>query len=168
MQQPGGQQLKHAVWRLTPLGFLVLFLCTSCGRTQAPLVLAVLADQYHWYFRHPGPNERLGDHDDVISKGSVTVPQDRRLHLHISSTDYLYTFRLPELEQKQMAVPELTFTLEFASGKPAVYPLRGDQMCGFAHESLLIDFEVASSNNYRAFLSHQQQAAHTWPSEEFP
>jgi len=116
------------------------------------LALVIHGADYQWYIRYPGADQLLFTADDQIARQNMTVPRSTRLHLTLTSRDYLYTFRVPELGQKQMAVPELFFKLEFHSGDPGHFTLKGDQMCGFAHETLIGDFKVVEAAEYRAWL----------------
>ena len=130
----------------------------GCGREvpPSPLSLEVVGQEYDWYIRYPGEDGVLHSKDDVVAVQHMHVPAHTPLHIAVTSKDYLYTFRVPELNKIQMGVPDIVFNLEFDSGAPGQYVLKGDQMCGFAHASLIGEFIVEPPAKYKAWLAERQ------------
>ena len=104
---------------------------------SGPLVIDVTGHDYNWMLRYPGEDGVQGTDDDVHAVRHLHLPEGVRTVVRLHSDDFLYIFRLPHLELSEIAVPDLEFSLEFDSGPPGRHELRGDQMCGFAHASLL-------------------------------
>jgi cytochrome c oxidase subunit 2 len=136
----------------------LLLLLVACGAKPDSLQLEVVGSDYQWLIRYPGADGRLHSADDCVVRRNMVVPAHTDLAITMTSEDFLYTFRVVELDQKQMAVPDLDFTLNFNTGPPGRYQLKGDQMCGFAHESLIGDFRVVPWRAYRAWLAQQKRA----------
>ncbi len=116
--------------------------CAGCGpdsrqRQLDSIVVEVTGDEFNWYFRYPGPDGELGTGDDRHSVQDLYVPANSRVDLNLKSKDYLYTFALPDLGLQEIAVPGLDFGLQFVTGDEETMQLLGDQMCGFAHETLI-------------------------------
>ncbi len=115
----------------------------ACGRTDAnglpdgDLVIRVRGEDYQWHVRYPGPDGVLDTADDVLGLRDLHVPARKTVRIDLESADYIYGFRIPELGVNQMAVPELDFAAQLFAEEAGSHPLMGDQMCGFAHESLL-------------------------------
>jgi len=129
-----------ARWRTLPLLALLALAGWHCNRQAAApetLEVAITGADYQWDIRYPGDDGRTGTGDDFQVRQNLYLPQNRHIRLVLTSRDYLYTFRLPDFGLKEIAVPDLTFTLEFDTGAAGTYALRGDQFCGDAHPSLL-------------------------------
>jgi len=60
-----------------------------------PLVVKVTAQQFAWSFTYP----------DGKTYGSLTIPEGRHVKLDITSNDVIHSFWVPQLSQKQDAVP---------------------------------------------------------------
>jgi cytochrome c oxidase subunit 2 len=102
-----------------------------------PLVIDVTGDDYEWHIRYPGADGAAGTDDDVVTLRHLHLPEHTPVTLRLHSADYLYTFGLPHLDLKEIAVPDLVFTLEFETAAAGAFELRGDQMCGYTHPSLI-------------------------------
>ena len=145
-------------------GALCLLLGCGDAKPDGPLQLRVTGDNYDWYIRYPGEDGLLDSDDDVVTVKDMHLPAHTELHIEVTSTDFIYTFRVLEMGQVQMAVPDLAFTLDFDSGPAAVHVLKGDQMCGFSHESLIGEFIVEPAADYRAWLRARKRAGPPKPS----
>ena len=106
------------------------------------IVIEVTGDGFNWYFRYPGPDGELGTKDDKYSTQDLYLPDNADVKLILQSKDYVYTFRIPALNQKEVAVPGLSFGLQFRTTDEQTVELLGDQFCGFSHESLIGDVHV--------------------------
>jgi cytochrome c oxidase subunit 2 len=73
----------------------------------AVVQVQVMAEQFSWNFRYPGPDGAFGTKDDVITNVDAAVPVDTDVVFHISSKDVIHSFFLPESRLKQDLVPGL-------------------------------------------------------------
>ena len=105
-----------------------------------PLVVDITGKAYEWHIRYPGP--------DALT--------DVRLQLH--SREYLYTFTLPHLDLKEIAIPDLMFHLEFNTGPEGIHELLGDQMCGYSHPKLMGKLNVVSHNDFNSLVHIRSQS----------
>jgi len=124
-----------------------LFACNKGESSENTnlLIIEVTGEAYNWHFRYPGLDGVLGTTDDKHSIQNLYLPIDTNVQLKLKSKDYIYSFALPELGQKEIAVPDLDFQLQFRTGKQKTLEILGDQFCGYAHKSLI----------GKAFISHQ-------------
>jgi cytochrome c oxidase subunit 2 len=81
-------------------------------RLQAPagkgvVHVQVLAEQFAWNFRYPGPDAVFGTADDVLAFGEMVVPVDKEVVFHLTAKDVIHSFFLPESRLKQDTVPGL-------------------------------------------------------------
>ena len=79
----------------------------------------------------------LGTGDDRHSVQDLYLPDNSEVDLKLKSNDYVYTFALPKLGMQEIAVPGLDFELQFTTQGEQTMQLKGDQLCGFEHESLI-------------------------------
>ena len=101
------------------------------------IVIEVTGGEFNWYFRYPGPDGVLGTDDDRYSVQDLFLPDNARVELKLNSNDYMYLFSLPDLGMQEIAVPGLSFGLQFNTQDEQVLQLLGDQFCGFSHETLI-------------------------------
>ena len=124
------------------VALLFTLLCSGCAAHHPQqrldsIVIEVTGDEFNWYFLYPGPDGVLGTSDDRHSVQNMFLPDNSKVNLKLKSNDYVYTFTLPELGMREIAVPGLSFELQFTTQDEQTLQLRGDQLCGFAHETLI-------------------------------
>ncbi|MCH8156076.1 MAG: Kdo hydroxylase family protein, partial [Proteobacteria bacterium] len=81
---------------------------------------------------------------EIEGRTSRTVGSDVKLVLH--SLDYLYSLALPHVSLKEIAVPDLTFSMRLTPEQVGSFELRGDQFCGYSHPDLMGDFLVMTES----------------------
>lgn len=149
---------------LEKISFLIAFLFfSSCiDYTQVehyelpnPYPVEITGDNYEWHFRFPGKDGKFQTSDDVLTIQNIKLPQNIDVEFQLLSKDYLYTMELPELRQIAMAVPDMRHTLVFRTTQKGIYKIKGDQMCGYTHESLFGKLTVESPNQFFYWLSKQ-------------
>ena len=118
----------------------------------AVLEIEVVGSEYQWEVHYPGPDGKLGTDDDEIGRRDVHVPSGTRARIHLRSRDYVYGFALPELGLKEVAIPELEFSLDVPPTQAQVTELRGNQMCGYTHPDLIGRLIVEPRDQYIASL----------------
>lgn len=121
--------------------------------THTPLEILITGDDFEWRITYPGADNTLGTSDDITVLQDLHVPANTAIHLELRSLDYLYTIALPQFNLKEIAVPDLEFSLDFYSADAGVFALRGDQMCGYTHESLIGQLIVQSPDEFLAWLA---------------
>jgi len=84
-----------------------------------------------WRFSYPGVDGKLGTEDDLVSHRRLRVPTGAEVVLQLRSEDFIYVFSCPDLSLKEIAVPDLAFTLAFKVEHERNYDLAMDPMCGF-------------------------------------
>lgn len=102
---------------------------TTTNKT-APQVIKVTGENFFWQFQHPGSDDQHGTDDDLSVEQELVLLQGQPVVLELTSTDYIYTFRAPELNLLESAIPELEFTLAFTPTMTGRYLLEIDPHCG--------------------------------------
>lgn len=124
--------------------------------TTAPeLRIEITGFEFQWHVRYPGPDGVLGTDDDVKDRQHVHVPQGRDVELVLHSRDYLYTLALPHASLKEIAVPDLTFSLRFTPEEVGSYELLGDQFCGYSHPDLMGELVVMTETDFERWSREQ-------------
>ena len=108
---------------------------------------------------YPGVHSVHGTAYDRHTLGSLHAPAGRPLVIELRSRDLLYTFGIPRLDIKEIAVPDLVYTVEFTPASPGTFVLRGDQLCGYRHESLIGELVVESPVELERWLNKLQRGS---------
>jgi len=151
--------LSPAGTRCAVAGLLALCLAACGGPADAPeqdfvvptpLEIEITGSKFQWKIHYPGADGRLGTDDDAFGERELHLPKDAEALIHLRSKDYVYSFALPHLGLREIAVPELEFSLAFPARESGTFELRGDQLCGFAHPKLIGKVLVQSPEDYAA------------------
>lgn len=121
-------------------------------RAGEPVALQVTGEEFRWRVLYAGPDGELGTGDDVPTGEDIHLPSGAPVRIVLTSADYIYSFSLPALPLEEIAVPDLTFTLEFVTGSPGRVELRGDQFCGYSHARLSGELVVQSPSDFDRWL----------------
>ncbi len=117
-----------------------------------PIVIGVTGTNYNWHVRNPGPDGRLNTEDDIYTVQELRVPIESKIRLELQSLDLLYTFSVPEHNLREIAVPDLLFTLEFILSEEGEYELRCEQICGMIQRMVLGSLIAMSKEEYSQWL----------------
>ncbi len=94
-----------------------------------PFFVEVRGRQFHWHYRMPGVDGVLHTPDDRFSIDELHVPIGVDVAMTVNSDDYVYTYSVPGLALRRIAVPELTYPLEFRGVETACYDVVADPLC---------------------------------------
>tara|TARA_B100000029_G_scaffold192704_1_gene190783 strand:+ start:1176 stop:1691 length:516 start_codon:yes stop_codon:yes gene_type:complete len=117
--------------------------------------IRVTGSRFEWSFRFPGADGRFGTEDDLVSHRQLHLPRGRAVDLKLTSTDFIYTLSLPEMELKEIAVPELVHTMRIDAQQVGSYRLLSDPMCAvrFSHDEEMGRMEVEDAEAFRDWLA---------------
>lgn len=109
---------------------------------------------YYWRFRYAGPDGQLQTPDDVRIGRELHLPSDTDVLLLVRSNDFVYSFFVPELGLRRIAVPELTYKLEFRTSRVGRYSIETEPGCGVRlfHEGPMGQLIVESPGDFAAWL----------------
>ena len=114
-----------------------------------PLVIKVTAQQFAWTFTYP----------DGKTVGSLTIPKGRHTKLDITSNDVIHSFWVPELSQKQDAVPGQHNFLVITPTRTGTFPVICTELCGLGHSVMRSHVTILSAAEFAAFQKSGGQAA---------
>ena len=141
----------------------------------------VWGEQFNWYFRYPGPDNRFGpthpekmndgignflgldrshdaDSKDDIVTATLAVPVNREVELVLRSKDVTHSFFVRELRLKQDLVPGLEIPIHFMATETGRYEIVCSQLCGLGHYKMRAYFEVMSQPDFDKWLETQAAA----------
>ena len=114
-----------------------------------PLVVKVTAQQFAWTFTYP----------DGTKTGSLTIPVRRHTKLDITSNDVIHSFWVPQLSQKQDAVPGQHNFLVITPTRTGTFPVICTELCGLGHSLMRSHVTILSAAGFAAFQKGGGQAA---------
>ncbi|MBV8672465.1 MAG: cytochrome C oxidase subunit II [Acidobacteriaceae bacterium] len=150
------------------------------GPSPAAMQVEVVAEQFQWYFRYPGPDAAFGStrpelvnaaegnplglnprdprsHDDIVSSVLV-LPAGREVDLHLRSLDVIHGLFIPGMRVKENAVPGLILHVHFTPLTPGTYPILCSQVCGLGHARMQAVLSVISAAEFDAWLASHASA----------
>ena len=126
--------------------------------------IQVLAKQFAWSFRYPGPDGKLGRTDikfindananpfgidesdpagkDDIVNAALKVPVGKPILLILRSRDVIHNFFVRELRMKQDLVPGMEIPFHFQADKVGIYEVPCSELCGLGHSQMRTTMEV--------------------------
>ena len=128
---------------------------SSAEKEVKTLHIQVDGKEFGWNIRYPGEDNVLGTDDDPMTRRHLHVPSGTDVRLTIGSEDYLYQFTLPKHSVREVAIPGMTHRSSLLANEPGVYPLVGDQFCGYTHPDLIGKLIVQNPQEFKKWLSNQ-------------
>lgn len=114
------------------------------------LEIQVNGQQYLWRYQYPGE-------DDVFGYYELVVPTDTTVVLHITSSDVIHSWWIPELGGKADAVPGYTNKTWFKISEPGLYDGQCAELCGSGHADMRARVRAVSPAEYEDFLATQAE-----------
>jgi cytochrome c oxidase subunit 2 len=141
--------------------------------------IEVLAKQFAWSFRYPGPDGRFGRtdihliddaannpfglddrdsaaRDDIVS-ATLRVPVARPVKLTLTSRDVIHSFFIRELRLKQDLVPGMRIPLHFQADKTGTYEVPCSELCGLGHYQMRTTVIVMPDADYQRWKKGQKE-----------
>jgi cytochrome c oxidase subunit II len=114
-----------------------------------PLKVKVTARQFAWSFTYPNGK----------TYGYLTLPKGRHTQLSITSEDVIHSFWVPQLSQKQDAVPGQTNKLVVTPTRIGTFPVICTELCGLGHSVMRSHVDIVSAAKFAAFEKGGAQPA---------
>jgi cytochrome c oxidase subunit 2 len=108
-----------------------------------PLVVKVTGRQFMWTFTYPNGK----------TTGYLELPKDRHTKLEITSLDVIHSFWVPQLAQKQDAVPGQTNPLVITPTRLGTYPVVCTELCGLGHAIMRSHVNVVTEADYTTWIN---------------
>ena len=135
-------------------GILLAWQRSSTSLEDDVVIIEARGRERAWRFSYGGPDGDLGTPDDVVRDGQLALPSGVEVWLQLRSDDFIYVFSCPDLDLKEIAVPDLEFSLRFRTEQVGEHALVMDPMCGFqlAPGETMGKVSVLSERAFRRWL----------------
>jgi cytochrome c oxidase subunit 2 len=158
-----GNTTLEIVWTIVPAVILIVLSFMSVStwakvKREAPetdFELRVTAKQFNWEVVYPGTDGKFGTDDDVRFENDLHVPVNKVVRVHLSASDVIHSFFLPNLRLKQDAVPGREILVWFEATKPGKYELPCAELCGFGHSGMKGWLYVHSPEEYAKWAAEK-------------
>ena len=138
-----GSTLVEIIWTVIPAIILVGLTIASqkvWAEIRYPalspatsLQVEILAEQFAWNVRYPGPDGQFETPDDISTINQLHLPVGTPVKIHLRSKDVIHSFFVPEFRMKQDAVPGLPTQIWVEASKAGQYEIRCAELCGLGH-----------------------------------
>src|SRR5262245_38564233 len=141
--------------------------------------IEVVAKQFAWNFRYPGPDGKFGrtdlklindaagnplgiddkdpaGKDDIVS-ASLKVPAGKPVKLLMRSRDVIHNFFVRKLRLKQDLVPGMDIPFHFQADTPGIYEVPCSELCGLGHFQMRTTMQVMSEQEFEQWKQQQAQ-----------
>ena len=147
-------------------------------------VIQIMAQQFAWNARYPGPDGVFGKQDmklvsstntfgvnpadpegrdDVQVLNEIHVPVQKPVIAYISSRDVIHSFKLLAMRVTQDAIPGMRVPIWFKPVKEGKYQIYCAQLCGNGHANMAGGVLVVESQKaYEAWLRSKAGATTTY------
>jgi len=136
--------------------------------------------QFAWYFRYAGPDGKFGatqpklmdpsagneaaiglDTSDAASKddvvtGTMYLPVNREVDLHLRSVDVIHSFFVPSFRFKQDAVPGLEIHMHITPTEIGDYEIACAELCGLGHYKMHGMVHVVSQEDFDKWMAARE------------
>lgn len=119
---------------------------------ETAVQVEVVARKYSWTFNY------IEAEKNITSTGTLVIPSDTPVYLHITSDDWLHSFHAQSLGLKQDAIPGQYNTIKTKVYEPGTYRLYCAEYCGVGHSGMLGEIVVKSPEEYQQWLDKQQSS----------
>jgi cytochrome c oxidase subunit II len=116
-----------------------------------PLRVNVFAQQFAWRFEYP--------QQDGLRSGELVLPLGRSTKLELEAADVIHSFWIPEMGQKQDAVPGITTELVITPTRTGTFTVICTELCGLGHATMRARARVVSRSEFERWVEQQQQPA---------
>jgi cytochrome c oxidase subunit 2 len=106
-----------------------------------PLLVNVRAQQFAWAFTYPNGQ----------TYGYLTLEKGRSAKLRITSNDVIHSFWVPELSQKQDAVPGEFNTIVVTPTRTGTFPVICTELCGLGHALMRSHVQILTHAQFVAW-----------------
>lgn len=144
-------------------------------------VVQVMAQQFAWNVRYPGPDGKFGRQDmklisndnvfgvdpadpngkdDIQLLNEIHVPVNKPVLIYLSSKDVIHSLKLVAMRITQDAIPGLRIPCTFTPTKIGRFQIECAQLCGNGHAAMSGGFvTVQSQADYDAWMKSKSGTA---------
>ncbi len=167
-----GNNRVEVIWTIVPAVICVVLALLSRRswaeiKQQMPkdaMQIEILAEQFAWNIRYPGPDGKFETADDVVTLNQLHFPVGRPVVATLRSKDVIHSFFLPEFRVKQDAVPGMSTRIWFDAMRVGRWEIACAELCGLGHYRMKGFVTVEAPEEFEKWL--KEQAPQTTPPAE--
>jgi cytochrome c oxidase subunit 2 len=114
-----------------------------------PVVVEAEAFQWGWEMSYP-------EEGNITTGTEIVIPEDRPVHIRVTSRDVIHGFHVPELALKKDAMPGQVNTIKTVPYEQGTYQGYCTEYCGVSHSQMYFTVEVVSEEEYQQWLDEQK------------
>jgi len=181
--QPENKKLEGWLTLFTSVGIVAMLapgLYVWGQFVEAPadaVELEAVGQQWHWSFRLPGADGKLGEvsaklisdsnpfginpadpagQDDILLPGNeLVLALDQPVKVWLRSKDVLHNFAVPQFRVKMDLVPGMVTSLWFTPTREGRFDIMCEELCGVAHYAMRGKVQVKNAADYQQWLAGQ-------------
>jgi cytochrome c oxidase subunit II len=116
-----------------------------------PLRVNVIGQQFAWRFEYP--------QQGGMRTGELVLPLGRSAKLDLQALDVIHSFWIPEMGQKQDAVPGIHTELVITPTRTGTFTVICTELCGLGHATMRTQARVLSQREFQRWVREQRGAA---------
>ena len=157
-----GNTLLEVIWTAIPAVILIWLTFASQkvwaeirypkNMPAAAVNAQLLAEQFAWNVRYPGPDGLYETPDDITTINQLHLPVGMPVRLQIKSKDVIHSFFVAELRVKQDAVPGMSNTVWIEATRAGEFEIRCAELCGLGHYRMKGFVKTESPLEFDAWL----------------
>jgi cytochrome c oxidase subunit 2 len=166
-----GNNRVEVIWTIIP-AFICVVLALLSRRSWADIKqrmpgdamqVEILAEQFAWNIRYPGPDGKLNTGDDIVTLNQLHFPVGRPVVATLRSKDVIHSFFLPEFRVKQDAVPGMSTRIWFDGIRTGHWEIACAELCGLGHYRMKGFVTVETQQEFEKWLAEQAAAGAAQP-----
>jgi cytochrome c oxidase subunit 2 len=171
-----GNNRVEVIWTIIP-AFICVVLALLSRRSWAEikqqmpgdaLQVEILAEQFAWNIRYPGPDGKLNTADDIVTLNQLHFPVGKAVVATLRSKDVIHSFFLPEFRVKQDAVPGMSTRIWFDGMRTGHWEIACAELCGLGHYRMKGFVTVETPQEFEKWLAEQAATAAPPPAPSEP
>ena len=111
--------------------------------------MEAIGHQWKYEFRYPGMKHSVWN--------EMHVPINKPITMHVTSSDVIHSFWVPEGRLKMDMVPGLVNTVRFTPTRLGKYRIICTEFCGFDHGKMLAFYYVDSEQDFQKWFDAQNK-----------
>lgn len=119
---------------------------------ESAVQVEILAEQFAWNVRYPGPDGQMETPDDVTTINQLHLPVGQVASIRIKSKDVIHSFFVPEFRVKQDAVPGLPTQIWLEPTRAGQFDILCAELCGLGHYRMRGFATTESPEAFQAWL----------------
>ena len=121
------------------------------AQPTSPYEIEVVGHQWWWEVRYPN--------DSIVTANEIHIPVGRPVRIHLSSTDVIHSFWVPQLQGKTDAITGQVNETWLQAGRVGVYRGECAEFCGLQHAHMSFVVVADSPADYDVWIANQKRPA---------